>query len=56
MAIKDEKLIIMHLVVDEVVLNRIRVYAKDVNYYKEFGYSILKNGNDPAIGHPYKGK
>lgn len=46
----------MHLVVDEIVLNRIRVRAKDVNYYKEFGYIVLKRGDDPAIGYPYKGK
>lgn len=53
---KDEKLIVMHLIVDEIVLNRVKVRAKDANYYKEFGYKILKNGDDPEIGHQYKGK
>ncbi len=53
---KDEKLIVMHLIVDEIVLNRILVHAKDENYYKEFGYRVLKNGDDPDIGYPYIGR
>lgn len=53
--INDEKLIVMHLIVDEIVLNRVLVHAKDVNYYKEFGYKRLKEG-DPKIGLSYKGK
>lgn len=55
MSVKTEKLVIMHLIVDEIVLNRILVHAKDVNYFKEYGYSIVKNG-DPEIGTSYKGK
>lgn len=53
---KDPNFVVLHLIVDEIVLNRILAHPKDVNYYKEFGYKLLKNGDDPQIGYPYKGK